>query len=69
MSQRTNTLTIRTSRQTAGFRFYGRDRRKRKSEAACQSDFATFDSTLADERLKTNVDGAEYPRMRLRQLG
>jgi hypothetical protein len=27
----------------------GRNRRKRKSEAARQSDFATFDSTLADD--------------------
>ncbi len=42
---------------------------KGKSEAARQSDFATFDSTLPDEALKTRRDREENPRMRLRRLG
>jgi hypothetical protein len=42
---------------------------KGKSEAAHQSDFATFDSTLPDERMKTRGDRAENPRMRWRRLG
>jgi hypothetical protein len=48
--------------------YNGRNRRKRKSEAARQSDFATFDSTLADDWPKTRWDGGENPRMRLRRL-
>ena len=48
--------------QTGGVNgpFNGRNRRKRKKQAARQSEFATFDYTLADERLKTRWDFDEF---------